>query len=69
MLDTVLFPLQNMVDMMELVTPEQRLDMLREWLEKSEETGHYRGMSRHEIFLMIVKHLKEYDPCGLFKDK
>ena len=35
------------------VTPEQRLETLREWLEKSEETGHYRGLSRHQLALMI----------------
>ena len=69
MLDATLFFRADMVDVMGLVTPKQRLDMLREWLEKAEETGHYRGMSRHEIFLMIAKHLKEYDPCGLFKDQ
>ena len=53
---------------MGLVTPEQRLDTLREWLGKAEETGHYNGMSRHQIFIMIYRHLKEYDPCGLFAE-
>ena len=42
------------------VTPEQRLETLREWLTKSEETGHYMGISRHQLFLMIQEHLKEY---------
>ena len=42
------------------VTPEQRLETLREWLTKSEETGHYMGISRHQLFLMIQEHLREY---------
>ena len=27
---------------------------LTEWLEKSEETGHYRGLSRHHIALALI---------------
>jgi len=42
------------------VTPDQRLETLREWLTKSEETGHYMGISRHQLFLMIQEHLREY---------
>jgi len=42
------------------VTPEQRLETLREWLTKSEETGHYMGISRHQLALMIQQHLREY---------
>ena len=34
-------------------------ETLREWLEKSEETGNYRGLSRHQLALMIQQHLRE----------
>jgi len=34
------------------------LEELYEWLDKSEETGHYRGFSRHQIALEIIKRTK-----------
>tara|TARA_A100001515_G_C4425257_1_gene161796 strand:+ start:340 stop:498 length:159 start_codon:yes stop_codon:yes gene_type:complete len=42
------------------VTPEQRLETLREWLVKSEENGWHMGISRHQLALMIQQHLREH---------
>ena len=42
------------------VTPEQRLETLREWLVKSEENGWHMGISRQQLALMIQQHLREH---------
>ena len=54
-MDAVLFFRKDMVGMMENLT----LSELLAWLEMSEETGHYRGYSRHAIALAYNKRIKQ----------
>lgn len=59
-LDTALFVLQGMVGMMENLT----LSELLAWLNMAEETGHYRGYSRHAIALEYNRRVRYLQNVG-----